>query len=154
MLQIDQRINELQLRLARKRQLNQQLSSQIHSNVDRHTQQHHNGFGHHQISLYNRNPILRSSIGHSIHGQKSRPLSANINIAAVEPFQRNQEVIYHAIALQTDNLITILFANRLIPKIVLTMTLLVVKWIPNTKLYHSTQSLDQNNTKLLITRLK
>jgi hypothetical protein len=87
MAQTDKRISELQQRLARKRQLNQQLSSQMHSNLSRANV----GLG---GSGYSSNSILRSSVGHPGHGHKishMRPLSANI--AAVEPLQREQNRI-------------------------------------------------------------
>jgi hypothetical protein len=88
MSQTDKRISELQQRLARKRQLNQQLSSQMHSNLSRANV----GLG--ESGLHSSNSILRSSIGHPGHGHKishMRPLSANI--AAVEPLQREQNRI-------------------------------------------------------------
>jgi len=89
MVSVDKRISELQQRLARKRQLNQQLSSQMHSNLSR-----AHGMGLPPSGLHNSNSILRSSVGHPGHRNKishMRPLSANI--AAVEPLQREQNRI-------------------------------------------------------------
>jgi hypothetical protein len=91
MVQVDKRISELQQRLARKRQLNQQLSSQMHSNLIR----ANNGIDENGVHI-NTSALLRSSVGHSGHRHKShtmRPLSANLNIAAVEPVLRDQSRI-------------------------------------------------------------
>lgn len=91
MVQVDKRISELQQRLARKRQLNQQLSSQMHSNLIR----ANNGIDENGVHI-NTSTLLRSSVGHSGHRHKShtmRPLSANLNIAAVEPVLRDESRI-------------------------------------------------------------
>ncbi|CAG2107880.1 unnamed protein product, partial [Medioppia subpectinata] len=89
MVRVDKRICELQQRLARKRQINQQLSSQMHSNLIR---ANNNGLDdENEVHI---NGLLRSSMGHRGDRTKGthtmRPLSANINIAAVEPVLREQ----------------------------------------------------------------
>ncbi|CAG2161848.1 unnamed protein product [Oppiella nova] len=87
MVRVDKRISELQQRLARKRQINEQLSSQMHSNLIR---ANNNGFDENQLHI---NGLLRSSChrgDRSKVSQTMRPLSANINIAAVEPVLREQ----------------------------------------------------------------
>ncbi|KAI1295656.1 Apoptosis-stimulating of p53 protein 2 [Halotydeus destructor] len=73
--EIDQKIVELQERLTRKRQLNQQLSSQIQSEVNRAYV-----FGH-QLPARNRLPL-----------PKSQQIRSQSSIAAVEPIQRQQSV--------------------------------------------------------------
>ncbi|RWS09882.1 Apoptosis-stimulating of p53 protein 1-like protein [Dinothrombium tinctorium] len=83
---IDERINELQQRLAKKRLLNQQLSSQMQTHLTRSEA----AFGLNGSVLHSGNQILRSSVsaGHCHKlANHIRPLSANI--AAVEPLQRH-----------------------------------------------------------------
>ena len=77
MLKIDQKINELQTRLSRKRQLNQQLSSQNHILRDSSND-----------SPYSQKTFLRCSMGPS--GYLKVPYHRNhlTNIATVEPLPR------------------------------------------------------------------
>ncbi|XP_054169270.1 type-2 histone deacetylase 1-like [Oppia nitens] len=94
MIRVDMRISELQQRLARKRQINQQLSQQMHSNIIR-----ANSCGLDENELLLHNGLLRSSVGHTGHRHNAvntlRPMSAHMNIAAVEPVLRDQTQRIH-----------------------------------------------------------
>lgn len=82
---IDERIAELQRRLAMKRMLNQQLSSQMKSRTGV-------AYGLPNDSLNSGNPRLRSSVGpcNTIRLTNSyNRNNINTNVAAVEPFQRS-----------------------------------------------------------------
>src|SRR5699024_7461291 len=74
-LKIDQKINELQSRLTRKRQLNQQLTSQVH--VVRNATDNED--------LFTSKTSMRSSMGHPATYKVPYSKSAISNIATVEP---------------------------------------------------------------------
>ena len=78
MLKIDQKINELQSRLTRKRQLNQQLTSQMH--VVRGATENED--------IFTTKSFLRSSMGHPATYKVPYSKSAISNIATVEPLPR------------------------------------------------------------------
>ena len=77
-LKIVQKINELQSRLTRKRQLNQQLTSQVH--VVRNATDNED--------LFTSKTFMRSSMGHHATYKVPYSKSAISNIATVEPLPR------------------------------------------------------------------
>ena len=80
MLKMDQKINELQSRLARKLHQNQQLASQVHPV--------RNGSSDTQDELFSSKSFLRSSMGHPTSHKVPYSKSTISNIATVEPQQR------------------------------------------------------------------